>query len=740
MDNTAGLTGQTIGKYRIVEHLGRGGMAEVYKAYQPNLDRYVALKLMHSFLAADQDFIARFEREAKNVAALRHPNIVQVYDFDVQNGTPYMVMEYIEGGTLKSHLEDLAKQGQNLPITEAVRIVHEVGKALSYAHSHQMIHRDVKPANVLMEVGGRVVLTDFGIAKILTGPSYTVTGATIGTPAYMSPEQGLGRPGDHRSDIYALGVMLYQLTTGQLPYEADTPLAVMLKHVNEPLPLPRTFKPDMPEGIERIILKAMAKNPDDRFQSADEMIAQLENLDAAHLLAIPPASMAAGADAHAATVAMPLAGKTATNVAPIIPADATRVAAAAGAVGAGTLAGAAAPAGATVVGRLGAAGGGAGATGTAVAAGAGAAGAAVPLAPPASRGASRLGLVAVLIIILLLLLAAGTAFAFTGGFGLLAKPAATATQFIPTTTATTAPTSTATSAPAATPTVPAGSPTPDRVSTQLASIQETQSAIQASVASATPTNTPNQTATAAACTFDYAVSTQQPDDGKTLVVGTNVSKTVTISNTGVCAYLPGTVISETTTIAGSQSITASVPAIAPQATGDVTFNWPGRKSAGTTTRAFVMLGPNNAAIGQPLTLTLKYIPGATAVPPPTDTPAAPAATDTPPAPAGLTDIYLRSVTDCRYVGDSNMDYQCTGVLGYVGGVGPFTVSVDGANSQHFDIGQTITFAIRSRRCTLWVHTVSLFDDGTTTGKSKPQTFNPAANGSLFPGGACTLPH
>src|SRR4029079_16310852 len=325
MDNPAGLAGQTIGKYRVVEHLGRGGMAEVYKGYQPNLDRYVALKLMHAFMAADQDFISRFEREAKNVAALRHPNIVQVYDFDVHNGTPYMVMEYIEGGTLKSHLEDLAKAGKQLSIAEAVHVVSEVGKALSYAHSHQMIHRDVKPANVLMEVGGRIILTDFGIAKILTGPSYTVTGATIGTPAYMSPEQGLGRPGDHRSDIYALGVMLYQLATGQLPYEADTPLAVMLKHVNEPLPLPRTFKPDMPEGLERIILKAMAKNPADRFQAADEMRAQLSDLDTAQMLVIPPASMAAGAAAHASTVAMPGAGKAGAPP-PLGPADSTRIA------------------------------------------------------------------------------------------------------------------------------------------------------------------------------------------------------------------------------------------------------------------------------------------------------------------------------------------------------------------------------------------------------------------------------
>jgi serine/threonine protein kinase len=311
MDSVSGLTGQTIGKYRIVAHLGRGGMAEVYKAYQPALDRYVALKLMHAFLASDQDFIGRFEREAKNVAALRHPNIIQVFDFDVHNGAPYMVMEYIEGGTLKSHMEDLSRAGTPLTLNEAVHTIREVGRALAYAHQRGMIHRDVKPANVLLDQGNRVILTDFGIAKILTGPSFTMTGATVGTPAYMSPEQSLGRPGDHRSDLYSLGVMLYQLATGQLPYDADTPLAVMLKHVNEPLPLPRSFEPNLPEGIERVILKAMAKNPDDRFQSADDMLAHLGDLDTATRLPIPPASMAAGADAHAATVSPGARGREA---------------------------------------------------------------------------------------------------------------------------------------------------------------------------------------------------------------------------------------------------------------------------------------------------------------------------------------------------------------------------------------------------------------------------------------------
>jgi hypothetical protein len=719
MDNAAGLAGQTIGKYRIVEHLGRGGMAEVYKAYQPSLDRYVALKLMHAFLAADQDFIARFEREAKNVAALRHPNIVQVYDFDVQSGTPYMVMEYIEGGTLKSHLEDLARKGQALGINDAVNVVHEVGKALSYAHRHQMIHRDVKPANVLLEVGGRVILTDFGIAKILTGPSYTMTGSTIGTPSYMSPEQGLGRPGDHRSDIYALGVVLYQLATGQLPYEADTPLAVMLKHVNEPLPLPRTIKPDLPEGIQRVILKAMAKSPDDRFQSADEMLAQLENLDTAQMLAIPPASMAAGAAAHAATVAAPLVAKVAAGsggvAPPITPVDATRIASSNNTPP---------PAGATIVRR--------------VDAGVVAAPVATPAPPPAKESRLPIALLAVVGVLLLLLFLAGGAFTFTGGFGLFNKPAATSTPLSATNTATAQPSSTVTTA-APSPTALAGPPTPDHIATQFASIQQTQAAIQAAVASPTPTHTPDLTATAAACTYDYHLAGQQPEDGKTLVVGTKISKTLTIANTGLCAFKPGTVLSETSAVAGSAALTLSVPAIAPKATGDVSFDWLGRKTAGSVSRSFVMFGPSKTLIGLPITLTLKYVPGATPVPLATATVPPPAATDTPPPPAGLTDIYISRVTDCRYVGDTSSDYQCTGILGFVGGIGPFTVSVDGTNSQHFDMGQTLTFAIRSRRCTLWIHTVTLLDDGTQSAMSKQQSFDPNANGGLFPGGACTVP-
>ena len=317
------IIGKTIGKYQVVEHLGRGGMAEVYKAYQPALDRYVAIKLMHSFLADDQDFLGRFQREAKAIGRLRHSNIVQVHDFDFSDGIYYMVMEFIDGITLKTRLIDLANQNKMLPLREAIRITRDTAAALDYAHQREMVHRDVKPANVMINKDDQVILTDFGIAKILSGPQFTASGAMIGTPAYMSPEQGLGEAGDARSDIYSLGIMLFQMITGQLPYDADTPLAVVLKHVNNPLPIPSQLNPSMPPDVERIIFKALAKNPDDRYQSAGELISHLDRVTAG--LPIPEEDLEAGqgqlatimgtptpthGGGSAATYARPLAAQT----------------------------------------------------------------------------------------------------------------------------------------------------------------------------------------------------------------------------------------------------------------------------------------------------------------------------------------------------------------------------------------------------------------------------------------------
>lgn len=266
------LTGSTLGKYQVMERLGRGGMADVYRAYQPGMDRYVAIKVMHSHLAEDENFITRFRREAQSVGNLRHPNIVQVIDFDVQDDEHYMVMEYIQGETLKSVI---SRRG-TLPIDEALNIGSKLADALAYAHSQGMIHRDLKPANVLFTNTGNPVLMDFGIARLLDSSGLTSSGAMVGTPAYMSPEAGRGEKVDERADIYSLGVVLYEMLTGSVPFDADTPYAVILKHINDPLPIPRQFNKALPDSVERLVLKALAKNPNDRFQAAAEMRTALE--------------------------------------------------------------------------------------------------------------------------------------------------------------------------------------------------------------------------------------------------------------------------------------------------------------------------------------------------------------------------------------------------------------------------------------------------------------------------------
>ena len=290
------LSGKKIGKYVIKEKLGSGGMAEVYKGYQENLDRHVAIKMMHAFLVSDQDFLNRFQREARAMAALNHPNIVGVYDFDVYgDNSYYLVMEYVKGGTLKERLEALARQGERMPLTDVVTMIAEIADALAYAHRREMVHRDIKPANIMLnEDTGRAVLTDFGIVKLLGNQSmaYTATGALIGTPAYMSPEQALGQSGDHRVDIYSLGVMLFQMVTGTLPFDADTPLAVVMQHVNTPTPQPDSINPDIPWGLQEVILTAMAKSPDDRFNSAGEMAAALRAVDLSGTVSRPAGTVA----------------------------------------------------------------------------------------------------------------------------------------------------------------------------------------------------------------------------------------------------------------------------------------------------------------------------------------------------------------------------------------------------------------------------------------------------------------
>ncbi len=269
----ATLAGQTLGQYQIIERLGRGGMAEVYKGFHPKLERYAAIKVLHGFLAEGQDFLARFQREAKAIAALSHPNIVQVYDFDTQDDFYYMVIEYIDGGTLK---EQLIQSNGPLPIAEIARIFKQTAAALDFAHRQGLLHRDIKPANILMEQTGRAVLTDFGIARILSDTQFTATGTLVGTPAYMSPEQGMGLHVSEASDIYALGVVLYEMLTGRVPFEADTPFGIIHKHINEPLPSPRNFQEGIPASLEEILFKALAKKPEERYANPAQMAAALE--------------------------------------------------------------------------------------------------------------------------------------------------------------------------------------------------------------------------------------------------------------------------------------------------------------------------------------------------------------------------------------------------------------------------------------------------------------------------------
>lgn len=281
------LTGQNLGKYRVLEPLGRGGMARVYRGYHPQLDRYVAIKVLRSDLVEDELFLTRFRREAQAVASLRHPNIIQVFDFDVADDIYFMVMELLDGDTLHTRLNDYRVRDEQMPWGEVVRVLLDVLDGLSYAHQEGMIHRDIKPANILLTRQGQAVLADFGIAQIVGGTRHTVSGALLGTLNYMAPEQGLESISDERSDLYSLGVVLYEMLTRRPPFDADTPLAILLKLANDPLPLPSEINPELPAPLERIVLKALAKEPDGRFQSAPEMAEALKTAAAEAQIDLP---------------------------------------------------------------------------------------------------------------------------------------------------------------------------------------------------------------------------------------------------------------------------------------------------------------------------------------------------------------------------------------------------------------------------------------------------------------------
>ncbi|RLC58887.1 MAG: hypothetical protein DRI79_14075 [Chloroflexi bacterium] len=278
--------GRTLGGYRIAEEIGRGAIARVYRAYQPQLERWVALKVLEMGQVGDQEFLARFRREAKAIAALRHPNILTIYDYGEEKGIAYIVMEYVPGGTLKARLT-----GQPMEWPDVARLIIPVGRALAYAHSQDIVHRDVKPANILLARPDWPLLADFGLVKLLGGRrSITRPGTSIGTPAYFSPEQAAGEEVDHRSDIYSLGVVLYELLTGHIPFEADTPFEMMLLRLREsPVP-PCRLNPAITPQLEAVILRALARDPAERYPTMEALVDDLSRLPGATAQAIAPPS------------------------------------------------------------------------------------------------------------------------------------------------------------------------------------------------------------------------------------------------------------------------------------------------------------------------------------------------------------------------------------------------------------------------------------------------------------------
>ncbi len=274
---------RSLGKYELQERLGRGGMAEVWKAFDPRLRRYVAIKFMHADLRADPTFVTRFTREAQAIASLRHPNIVQIYDFETStpaSGDPqaYMVMDYVEGQTLADYIRNTSRAGKFLSPTEIVNLFSSISAAIDYAHQRGMIHRDIKPANILLDKHhtarnpmGEPVLSDFGIVKIMDTATGTLTSSSVGTPLYISPEQAKGEPGDERSDIYSLGVVLYEVCTGTPPFRGDNPFVILNQHINTPPPSPALINPNIPPALTEVIMRALAKDPAARFPSASSL-------------------------------------------------------------------------------------------------------------------------------------------------------------------------------------------------------------------------------------------------------------------------------------------------------------------------------------------------------------------------------------------------------------------------------------------------------------------------------------
>jgi len=270
------LTGKSLSRYQVLNVVGRGGMATVYKAKDPGLSRTVALKILHAHLAADPTFVARFRREARAVAALRHPNIVQVFDFDSAEGLYFMVMEFVDGPTLATLLKRLSKKRQRLSPQEILRIFRPLCSAIDYANREGMVHRDIKPSNIILTRKGDPVLTDYGIARIAGTTSYTMPGTVVGSAQYMSPEQAQGQPADNRSDIYSLGICLFEALTGRVPFDGETTATILAQHLTAPVPSARLMNPDLPHEVEAVLHRVLAKDPAARYQEAAELALDLD--------------------------------------------------------------------------------------------------------------------------------------------------------------------------------------------------------------------------------------------------------------------------------------------------------------------------------------------------------------------------------------------------------------------------------------------------------------------------------
>jgi len=661
-------------------------MAEVYKGHQENLDRDVAIKMMHAFLAEQDDFIVRFRREAKAMAALSHPNIVGVYDFDTYDeNTYYLVMEYISGGTLKELLEGLAAKNGRLPLEKAVNIIIQVGEALAYAHARNMIHRDIKPANIMIDDTGKAVLTDFGIVKLMGGDKnvdHTATGAMVGTPSYMSPEQALGKGSDGRGDIYALGIMLFQMTTGQLPFSADTPLAVVLKHVNQQMPLPVTINPDLPQDIQDIVLRATEKNPDYRYQTANDMVAALR---AADLHGAPATIVAVGGGLTSA--GLTVAGETEVGV---------------GAEALQQTMASPPP---------------------------------VQPQPPAEMPKKRkpIGLIIGGIFLLLLLIGGGSWLAFgRGGDEDVIEATAIAEE------ETSTPTETA--VPDATPDVP---------QTVAAAVQQTEEAMPTPLPGATATNTPTLTPTLtptptetpdptavflANCAIGSELVAVYPYSNERLdsvATGANFPMNWQLRNSGTCPwpddltlhYVEGEdfgedgdgIALETAVLAGEE-ITLTKRLDAPDTRGRYDSSWQ-------------LVTTDGEPYADLLTFDLGvYIP-ATATPVATATPIA---TETPVVEEQPVD-WIFVVGACEEVGT---EWRCAvTITPYGGGGGPYTVWVfdqDGGGATEYRGTGPFTYFAKARRCAAFNQEVKVQDDATGTSISDPMYIDPTLYYSCNP--------